>query len=76
MKEKPKNESGLLICGLEKLDIIPENRIVSLLNKYVEEIELFNPAYGLVKVKDRNELIIKHVLDSLAPCRILQNFFV
>jgi len=34
---------------------------------YIEEIERFNPAYGLVKTADRDELIVKHILDSLAP---------
>jgi 16S rRNA (guanine527-N7)-methyltransferase len=37
------------------------------LNKYIEEIELFNPAYGLVGTGDRRELVVKHILDSLAP---------
>jgi 16S rRNA (guanine527-N7)-methyltransferase len=41
--------------------------IRDLLEAYIEEIELFNPAYGLVKVTDRKELIVKHILDSLAP---------
>ncbi len=35
--------------------------------RYIEEIELFNPAYGLVGVADRQELVAKHILDSLAP---------
>lgn len=39
----------------------------ALLNRFCDEIELFNPAYGLVSVKDRNELVVKHILDSLAP---------
>lgn len=37
------------------------------LERYIAEIELFNAAYGLVGVKTREELIIKHILDSLAP---------
>jgi 16S rRNA (guanine527-N7)-methyltransferase len=37
------------------------------LNRYCDEIERFNPAYGLVSVKDREELVVKHILDSLAP---------
>jgi len=53
--------------GLLKLGINIDDRIRSLLVKYIEEIELFNPAYGLVKVRDRQELIVKHILDSLAP---------
>ncbi|MDR0878462.1 MAG: 16S rRNA (guanine(527)-N(7))-methyltransferase RsmG [Treponema sp.] len=42
-----------------------------LLQKYIEEIELFNPAYGLVGAKDRRELVIKHILDSLSPLGII-----
>jgi 16S rRNA (guanine527-N7)-methyltransferase len=37
------------------------------LDRYCDEVELFNAAYGLVSVKDRRELIVKHILDSLAP---------
>ncbi|MDR1898544.1 MAG: 16S rRNA (guanine(527)-N(7))-methyltransferase RsmG [Treponema sp.] len=42
-----------------------------LLNTYIEEIERFNPAYGLVAVKNREELVIRHILDSLAPLGII-----
>jgi 16S rRNA (guanine527-N7)-methyltransferase len=41
--------------------------VTALLTGYTEEIERFNPAYGLVGAKDRQELVIKHILDSLAP---------
>ena len=80
----------LLEEGLLKLDIISvygksgntqaehfPDRIFSLLSGYIEEIELFNDAYGLVKVKDRRELIVKHILDSISPLgyikRLLEN---
>jgi 16S rRNA (guanine527-N7)-methyltransferase len=39
--------------------------------RYIEEIELFNPAYGLVGTNNTEELIIKHILDSLAPLGII-----
>jgi 16S rRNA (guanine527-N7)-methyltransferase len=45
-----------------------------LLNMYIEEVELFNPAYSLVKVQDRQELVVKHILDSLGPLGILSRF--
>jgi 16S rRNA (guanine527-N7)-methyltransferase len=49
--------------------------IAGLFAKYIAEIELFNPAYGLVGTNDPQELVIKHILDSLAPlgimCRLL-----
>ena len=46
-------------------------KAASLLQKYMDEIELFNDAYGLVKVSSRQELYVKHILDSLAPLEIL-----
>jgi 16S rRNA (guanine527-N7)-methyltransferase len=45
--------------------------IITLLDRYIKEIELFNSAYGLVGASDTNELIIKHILDSLAPLGII-----
>ncbi|MDR1898587.1 MAG: 16S rRNA (guanine(527)-N(7))-methyltransferase RsmG [Treponema sp.] len=42
-----------------------------LLNRYIEEIELFNPAYGLAAVSGRRELVVKHILDSLAPLSVI-----
>jgi len=62
-------KEGLVKLGLEE----SESRILPLLERYVEEIELFNPAYGLVKVRDREELIVKHILDSLAPLKVIRN---
>lgn len=61
-------EEGLLKLGIDNGD-----KVLSLLAKYIEEIELFNPAYGLVKVKDRRELIVRHILDSLAPIHIIRD---
>jgi len=49
----------------------PQEDTCSLLNRYINEIELFNPAYGLVGAADTEELIIKHILDSLAPMGII-----
>jgi 16S rRNA (guanine527-N7)-methyltransferase len=58
-------------AALEK----PFEGLVSLLYEYIDEIELFNEAYGLVGFHSREELIIRHILDSLAPlgiiCRLL-----
>ncbi|MDR1904783.1 MAG: 16S rRNA (guanine(527)-N(7))-methyltransferase RsmG [Treponema sp.] len=47
------------------------DRILGLLGRYIAEIELFNRAYGLVKAADSYELIVKHILDSLAPVDII-----
>ena len=45
--------------------------IISLLERYVKEIELFNAAYGLVAADNTNELITRHILDSIAPLGII-----
>jgi 16S rRNA (guanine527-N7)-methyltransferase len=47
------------------------DEIGALLARYIDEIELFNPAYGLVAVKNRGELVGRHILDSLAPLGII-----
>jgi 16S rRNA (guanine527-N7)-methyltransferase len=46
--------------------------IDDLLNRYCDEIERFNPAYGLVKAADRNELLARHINDSLAPLELIK----
>jgi len=63
MKETVLEEglTQLQLNGVDKEDAAKQ------LHRYIAEIELFNPAYGLVKVRDRQELIVKHILDSLAP---------
>ena len=47
--------------------------IIFLLDRYIKEIELFNSAYGLVGVNNTEELVIKHILDSLAPLGIISH---
>jgi len=70
----------LLTQGFEVLNknnniesLISQNSddIISLLKKYINEIKTFNPAYGLVGVTNTEELVIKHILDSLAPLGII-----
>jgi 16S rRNA (guanine527-N7)-methyltransferase len=48
------------------------DEVLNLLEKYIAEIELFNPAYKLVGVKDRRELVVKHILDSLSGLEIIR----
>jgi 16S rRNA (guanine527-N7)-methyltransferase len=75
-------EEGLdMLCRDDSgaLELIAPRRaeIVSLLCAYIAEIELHNPALGLVGTADRQELIRRHILDSLAPlglfARLLKN---
>ncbi|MDP2815975.1 MAG: 16S rRNA (guanine(527)-N(7))-methyltransferase RsmG [Rectinemataceae bacterium] len=65
-----KTDTDLLERGLEALGILSEplrGRLV----KYIEEIELWNPTYSLVNASG-NELVIRHILDSLAPLSLLK----
>ncbi|MCL2441311.1 MAG: 16S rRNA (guanine(527)-N(7))-methyltransferase RsmG [Treponema sp.] len=72
------NEGIEILCksdkNVEHLIAVRRKEIISLLICYIKEIELFNPAYGLVGAADTKELIIKHILDSLAPLGIILRF--
>jgi 16S rRNA (guanine527-N7)-methyltransferase len=58
--------------GVDSLVSPRREEIYRLLSRYIAEIELFNPAYGLVGTGERGELVVKHILDSLAPLGILR----
>lgn len=60
-------KEGIALLGLES----PEGALERLA-RYGEEIELWNPTYGLVSAEGR-ELVVKHLLDSLAPLRALKS---
>ena len=57
-----------LIDGLKKCGI-PESVCGNLAQKieaYIKEIVLFNSAYNLTNTSDRDELVVRHIFDSLA----------
>lgn len=56
-------KSGLKNCG------IPEDEIETLAQKmeaYIKEIILYNSAYNLTNTSDHDELVVRHILDSLS----------
>jgi 16S rRNA (guanine527-N7)-methyltransferase len=61
---KSDRDTERILCGRFE-------EIISLLNRYKDEIALFNSAYGLVGTNDTKELVIRHILDSLAPIGVL-----
>lgn len=61
----------LLSRGIAALGLDPGQDRLARLARYIEEIELWNPAYGLVKAAG-DELVVKHVLDSLAVLPVLR----
>jgi 16S rRNA (guanine527-N7)-methyltransferase len=62
----------LLRDGLAQLEIAAPERAQGLLEKYVTELERWNPRFGLVKYDSGAELIVKHVLDSLSAWAALR----
>lgn len=58
--------SDVLASGLAELGLAGRPGLSEALGRYAAAIEAWNPAYGLVGASG-DELVVKHVLDSLAP---------
>lgn len=56
-------KQGLLECLIEKekIDLLSDK-----MESYIKEIILFNSAYNLTNTSDYDELVIRHILDSLS----------
>ncbi len=59
--------NGLNLIGIpaEKIEDFSKK-----LDKYINEIILFNSAYNLTNTSDYDEIVVNHILDSLAPYKI------
>ncbi|PKL08949.1 MAG: 16S rRNA (guanine(527)-N(7))-methyltransferase RsmG [Spirochaetae bacterium HGW-Spirochaetae-7] len=57
--------------GLAELGLPSSSDTMDRLGRYVEAIEKWNPAWGLVGASG-DELVVKHILDSLAPISIIR----
>ena len=62
----------LLLEGAEKLKLDLTSLQRERLERYISEIELFNPIYKLVSYQGKDELIIRHILDSLAGVKVFE----
>lgn len=66
-------EEGLAKLNFSKNQI---ERIAPLMENYANEILLFNGAYNLVNASSRDEIFVRHILDSLSAaqeiCRIAE----
>ena len=65
--------SALLRQGLRELSVPESERAAAILDSYMDELERWNPRFGLVKYQDREELVVKHVLDSLSAWSIVRD---
>ena len=61
-------KKGLLSCGIpsEILDSVTDK-----MNRYIKEIVLFNSAYNLTNTSNYEELVVRHILDSLVAYKVL-----
>lgn len=70
-------EEGLAKLNFSKTQI---ERLAPLMEKYANEILLFNSAYNLVKASERDEIFVRHILDSLSAaqeiCRLAKKVSV
>lgn len=74
-----KSWQELLCDGLAALGIPAEDTVIDgitvrgaaslepLFSRYMDELELFNNAFDLVGAESREGLVVRHILDSLAP---------
>ena len=67
-------QNDLLIQGLEALGLADRPGLEAGLRTYQKEIETWNERLGLVSLKDPSDLVVKHLLDSLAGWKTLQDF--
>ena len=69
--------SVLLEQGIKQTvsDLSDQSRttLVSKMEQYIKEIILFNSAYNLTNTSDHDELVVRHILDSLAGYEIIKN---
>ena len=59
---------------MEGLDDSSLTSLVSKMEQYIKEIILFNSAYNLTNTSDHDELVVRHILDSLAGYEIIKKF--
>lgn len=57
--------------GLSSLNLPTHDTVLDGLQRYLEELQLWNRRTDLVRFSDPRELIVRHVLDSLAPAPVI-----
>ncbi|MGQ9615847.1 MAG: 16S rRNA (guanine(527)-N(7))-methyltransferase RsmG [Spirochaetota bacterium] len=77
MKAKPVLGEGdrvkLLEGGLKALGIKPSPEMLSSFGKFLDELLIWNRKTNLVGTSDENDIIIRHILDSLTVYSLLKN---
>ena len=58
------------VPGLEQES---QSLLVSKMEQYIKEIILFNSAYNLTNTSNHDELVVRHILDSLAGYKVISD---
>ena len=75
---KEKEMLNILEQGIKQtipgLSDAARDTLVSRMEQYIKEIILFNSAYNLTNTSDHDELVVRHILDSLAGYEIIKKY--
>ena len=68
--------SNVLIEGLQKIGLPDEltDELSEKMERYIKEIILFNSAYNLTNTSDHDELVVRHILDSLSGYDVIKKY--
>lgn len=66
MKVDDKKDRGLLIEGLQRMDLALSDQVIDQLMTYLDLVEKWNRVYNLTAIREREEMIKLHFLDSLS----------
>ncbi len=67
-----RSEADTLLAGCRELGVVPPPGAVERLSTYLDLLEKWNRAYNLTAVRNRDEMVVRHLLDSLAILPHLQ----
>jgi 16S rRNA (guanine527-N7)-methyltransferase len=65
--------TDILRQGLAQLAIPESEGVERSLGRFLDELERWNPRFGFVKAGSRDELVVKHVLDSLSAWKLVRD---
>jgi len=66
MKVGDKKDRDLLIEGLQRMDLKLSDQVIDQLMTYLNLVEKWNRVYNLTAIRERDEMIKLHFLDSLS----------
>ena len=72
MKVGDKKDRDLLIEGLQRMDLALSDQVIDQLMTYLDLVEKWNRVYNLTAIREREEMIKLHFLDSLSILKHVQ----